>query len=871
MTTPVSNVYPGSLTATHEVALRRPNGQMWGLRLKEGAASIRNIAPQTQAPFQQIKQFSFHQGRGWENYLGNNHLGYWDAKDAWTLTPSKLHAVPLMQWAYGLRSQDTHWLQTGVQTEYTNIVWIKIVGSNKNLSKSFVSNGIVAAGHGQFFIRRKGNPQNLTVKTVSDDGAGDPKGTVRQTITITKSDVTDFTVRIFDGEPAAFSFIASSTYHVLFQSTDIDENNCWEIGCNPDVTGRASSDGATYSSVNYGPYFRLTDADTLRRFFMFMYDGAMYAVTNEGTSNLYINGGRGKATSATATTLVDTALNMTASRYINAYLYVYRGTGEGQVRKITANGTTSFTVPNWAVIPDATSEYMVIGTPWFHKVGATGIDGFTSAAAGAHGLGQVVSMPVVINNIAYYPQGDAVDLRRMRWNGTTKVHDFASETNIGAEFLEVGYDSLSGGAPQIWRVNNAAGAKSAGDSVISRASGVAWGTGLAFAYVVAIGSTTSKINGMHFVNGTVNVHKTDSLYTVTNDRAVERDYGARDMPSRFNGNAMAHDEQFVYFAFWTTLFQLSGGAVVDTKLWLNNLPSNRVGRVLSLEAAFGWVFFAYFVPASIPSGESSTLIWNNKLQAFHEVLRSWEVGRQIMDVFWQPCEDTNPRLWHNIGGDLVYQVFPRSPRPIADPDIPFQPEFVFETSTIDLLNSNSKYFGTLSAVTKNLNNNGHVIEVDYQTDDDVGTSKWIATDALVRSPEDASQIATGNKKKLRLRFRGLAKNLKLPPVIENWGLSLFERTEPPRYFTIQCKTSPQQKVKNGGADDHKPDELLAALEEMNKTAEVLKLFSIDKSLHEKQVTMYLAPKADKERYANDGKWTGDITVYLFKEAEHAEL
>ena len=122
MPTPVSNVFPGSTTYTHEVALRRPNGQIWGLRMADGARSLRDAMPQTNPPFQTLNQYSFHLGRGWENVIGKNHMGYWDSKDAWTLTPAKLHAAPLMQWGLGLVSQDIHWLQTGVQNEYKKIV-----------------------------------------------------------------------------------------------------------------------------------------------------------------------------------------------------------------------------------------------------------------------------------------------------------------------------------------------------------------------------------------------------------------------------------------------------------------------------------------------------------------------------------------------------------------------------------------------------------------------------------------------------------------------------------------------------------------------------------------------------------------------------
>lgn len=874
MPTPVSNVQPGSTTYTHEFALRRPNGETWGLRLKDGALSVRDAAPQTQPPFEQIKQYSFHLGRGWENVIGN-HMGVYDTKDAWTLTPSKLHPAPLMQWGRGIRYQDMNWLQTGVQTEYTDIVWKKIgTGGDPYLSISFSATGFTAT-HLQFFIRRKGNPGTLTVE-VTEDSSGDPKGTVRQTVTVTTSNVTDTAMVLYDGEPTGYALVASTTYHVKIRSSDTSAQNCWEIGCNPNQAGKRSTDNSTYTSTTYSPYFRITDADIAGKIIPFMYDGGMYAVDvldSGGNSSLWINGGRGKATSASATTLVDSALNMTADRYINAYIHILRGTGAGQTRKITDNDGTSFTVSTWTVTPDNTSEYVIYGTPWFHLVGATGISGFTSAAVGATGLGAVKSSPATANNIVYFPQGDSVGIRRMRWNPSTKVHDFATETASGyqgcAYFLESGYDAADG--PQLWRANNATATGSGGAQTVSRANATIWGTALSFRMPntsatkgIYVGDTSTLITGIKFHDGTLFVHKENGLFTVSNDRATERKYGAEDMPSMYNGATMASNVSFLYISFWTNLIQLAGGTISDTKLWLSNLPSGRVGHVSGIEAAFGWVFLAYDAG---DSGTSSVMAWNNDYQAFHETLRGFEAGRRIRGVFWQPCEDTNPRLWANIGGELIYQVFPQSPRPLADSTIPYQPEFVVETSTIDLLNSNSKYFGTLSMVTNNLSASGRTVEVDYQTDNEVGSTTWLGANPIVRSPEDKSEIAAGNKRKLRLRFRGLASNLKLPPVIENYSMTLFERTAPPQYYTIQCVTAVNQKVRGTGADDHKPGDLLKALQEMNKRAEVLTLLSIDPELHNQPVTMYLAPNVTKTDYNLLGKWSGEITVYLFREAK----
>jgi hypothetical protein len=67
----------------------------------------------------------------------------------------------------------------------------------------------------------------------------------------------------------------------------------------------------------------------------------------------------GTATSATGTTLVDTGLAMTPDEHIGSFIAITGGLGSGQVRKITDNDATSFTVLTWTTTPDATSTYEV--------------------------------------------------------------------------------------------------------------------------------------------------------------------------------------------------------------------------------------------------------------------------------------------------------------------------------------------------------------------------------------------------------------------------------------------------------------------------------------------------------------------------------
>jgi hypothetical protein len=73
----------------------------------------------------------------------------------------------------------------------------------------------------------------------------------------------------------------------------------------------------------------------------------------------------GTATSATATTLVNSAKTWTASQWINSQVRITGGTGAGQIRTITANTADTLTVATWTTTPDATSTYAIEGNDNF--------------------------------------------------------------------------------------------------------------------------------------------------------------------------------------------------------------------------------------------------------------------------------------------------------------------------------------------------------------------------------------------------------------------------------------------------------------------------------------------------------------------------
>lgn len=71
----------------------------------------------------------------------------------------------------------------------------------------------------------------------------------------------------------------------------------------------------------------------------------------------------GTVTSATDTTLTDTsktgATAWVADEQIGYAVYIYSGTGKGQIREITDNTTNQLTVATWTTNPDTTSKYII--------------------------------------------------------------------------------------------------------------------------------------------------------------------------------------------------------------------------------------------------------------------------------------------------------------------------------------------------------------------------------------------------------------------------------------------------------------------------------------------------------------------------------
>ena len=82
----------------------------------------------------------------------------------------------------------------------------------------------------------------------------------------------------------------------------------------------------------------------------------------------------GTATSATGTTLVNSAKTWTTNQWANSQVRITGGTGAGQIRIITSNTGTTLTVPTWTITPDATSVYAIEGNDdYLYYIGSNAV------------------------------------------------------------------------------------------------------------------------------------------------------------------------------------------------------------------------------------------------------------------------------------------------------------------------------------------------------------------------------------------------------------------------------------------------------------------------------------------------------------------
>lgn len=738
-----------------------------GVVATDDTVYVRNVGKR---PGDFDEQRSWKRGRGVED-LSSDAEGYWDSKDAWSLTPNFLHQTLLWQFANGIVAHDVF-----LPDKTHSVTFKSLIGGERFLSNSFASNGLTAAEI-MLWVRRKGNPGTLTIQ-LRTNSSGDPSNTTLQSATLTASSLEEeisFS-QLFSISSQALT--GGTTYHIVVSGASGDtKNNCWQIGgYSGGLTGKKSTGGAgSWSAASFDLYYRVKAANVVRSWFSFFLDGAMYVVDSKAdgsASQLWINGDRGKSTGATSTLLGDAAKSWTVDMWAGAWVAVIRGTGRGQFREIESNTSNSLTVSDaFDVVPDTTSEFIIYGTKQFTEITSTG-------------LSKVKSTPAVVNQIVWFPQGESANVRTMVYNATTKAHEFDDNGTTKADFINIGVHKIDG--VQVWLARNGLG--SGGQTFVFRCNAPVWASppaDLVSRETVHIGDRDAQITNILEKDGVLQVFKWDGYYNVSGNQAIRIQSGLEKTPHPANGAAVIIHQKYMYYSWLHSIIRIFGGEHDDVgQEWSGKgLPDTREGTISSFDS------YASLLLYGINAGTGTSSVMSFDGIGTHEILRAYSANRPVSLVKVQPCIGTRNMLWSGQGGDLVFQELPLmkgSPR--LDSGMRYQHEAVLVSAKIDMGTAAGmpKFFKELTLVTENLDA-GKEILVQYQTDDDVGTSNWTTASSALLSPESNVFLGLNNVRSFSYRLILRSNDNTVPLIVRGVTPNGFARTPYKMVWTLRCR------------------------------------------------------------------------------------
>lgn len=811
-------VYAGASAPSHELSLS--DGVLtWGLRLEGGAKGIKEsvLTPSGlrlnwvsgfgawEPGLAQIEQRDWSGGRGAARFSTQAARRYYDSQDAWTLTPGRVHAAPQWRYASGLRN--------AAQRLPGDVRWQALIGEQRTLAAAFtVGAGGLAAKQARVWLRRVGSPGELSLQ-LHDDAAGQPGAVLPGSLNaITQTQVEDVVSQLRSFDVSGYSTpLSAGAYHLSLRGAAADNaSNHWEVGVQLRTAGgHCSPDGDNWSATDFCAYYRVQDAALARSFLFFELQGVLYAVDQraDGTaSHVYLNGERGVATSASATTLTDTNKNWPVDQWAGAWVRIVSGTGVGQARRILANTVSTLTVTGWDLAPDNTSQYTIYATPHWQDV---------SPSSGDQIDGTVRDVTVLTGQ-ALFAQGASVPILRMRFNpaSTPPAHEFDDDGSNTADALHVFHHVELG--PQVWR-------GMAETSQVSRAAPTAWLTPLSFETPIGLGAEGQPLRKLLDFNGQLWALKADSLWVVERtEHSTRQNLGLEALPNLDAAPAARVWEDRLWLGWGSSLLVTGGSGLADLGPGRGEgLPAGRGGQLAAL-APLGVERMAAAVDAG--SGHSSVLVWDG--EAWHELLRAPQAGERVRGLHWQACPGTTPLLWVEMGGELAYLPMPAGGQnPLGDASMRYQHEGVLVGSTIDMeATLLPKFLTQMSLVSRNLGE-GAQVELDYQVDGEIGGPRWRQAGSFYSSPVDTLALNTSELFALRPRLRLLSQRADTPATVEATLLEGFARTPQKYQWELQVRLAELQ-LDGGGGLDAAPAAFLAWLRQAARSAARIHLRSV---------------------------------------------
>jgi len=395
---------------------------------------------------------------------------------------------------------------------------------------------------------------------------------------------------------------------------------------------------------------------------------------------------------------------------------------------------------------------------------------------------------------------------------------------------------------------------------VSYAPAAAWATDLVFGAAIAIGDKTYHITNLKAYDDAMHVFKEDSVWKVVTDIPQLLPLGIDVHADVVNGAGVLAKDLFLYFTYGPTIEQYFATTLNDIGPWKGSgLPAGRTGTIGAIDGGIGTLFAAI---DGIYSNTSSVLLYNNT--GWHEIFRAWAAGERIRNIRYIPQSGTRSRLWVDIGGDMVYLEFPEG---TLDPATDYgglarQHEGYLITGRIEMGTDNlPKYLKRVAMSTDNLGTSiaGYekFIDVDYQVNEDVGTSTWLYAGRVQKSPLEYADINVGGVYSARLRFRFKTSDGAgdLFPILRAYVLEGYTRTPVQRQFAIRARVSHDAHDKLGGIDAN-PDDLLDWLNNAAQTAQKIILRSRFKRFDNRLVVVEPVTPIYESMSEKSDRWSG---------------
>lgn len=839
---------PTDSQSTHDVVLTDGSNTYGFLYAKSPYEGYRSDPLSGGSKIFKIEQKTFVSGRGKTDFTADA-TGFTESAGMWTMTDQAM--LPALKWRFA------RGIQAGNFAFSDSMSFQNLSGANLYLAQPFYASSAFTPAYMQLWLKRIGTAAiTLTVSLYADNEVAHgnvityPGASLIASGVTTLTDTTSF-LKSFGAVTGALTL--GNVYWIVLNGGAPTASDYWQVGYDPLTAGALKCAAGVWSGATaFGASlcYRIVEADVPKRLYPFYMYGAWYVVSKNdsgATSRLWINGTRFKATATgggattDATHVGASGNSLTADQWIGAKVRIIEGLGDGQVRTILDNDTKSLTVATWDVTPDATSQVIIYDTDWWTELSG-------------HGLGAVVGPPVVAGNIAYLPQGAAAHTRRMTWLPAGS-YDYDADGTNHADLL--GLTTTTSGTLQMIAFTKATSKFAVATTTTT------WDDNLSFGSAKSMGTSDYRPTGCIEYNSVLYAFKENKLFSIVSGTPKELDVGGLETsPYWSNGESSCVFNLYLYFTRANSVVQMldtNAADIENFRIGYEQLSQVDQG-VGTLHSAEGWVF------RSIDAGSNGTsriLAWNG--YGWHEVLHGYAVGARIRDMFWQPNEGSNSRFWANENGDLAYLQFPQGgSNPLKDSACRFMHEAIFVSPTLHLGDRNYyKLYKDIQTITENLSATS-TISVDYQTDNNVGTSTWTALSTVLdASPFHTADMNLGATFQLRFRLRALSTSGVTPPILHSWAVT-GNVIEPLKFqWALVCAVETDGEDLQGNPDTS-PDTLEAALGTWAAQRTKLTVSSQKTSLHGKICTVEAPTSRMTSIDTEDGsaKWSGEMWFVL---------